>query len=168
MDWALIVNGVTAAGVVGGFGFALAQMRQNEMRRREERAMEFLRSAQDERLFECGRLLCALPDGLDGAGFRHLGPEYMRAATYVQMWSEPIGYAVYQRIVPLEMVDGLAGGTLRVMWRKIRPWAEEVRRVEGNPRDFEWYEWLVQRLEEANPGPGALVPATVHAADWRR
>lgn len=167
MDWALIVNGVTAVGVVGGFGFALAQMRQNEVRRREERAMDFLRSAQDEKLFEYGRLLSALPDGLDGAAFRRLGPEYTRAATYVQMWSETIGYGVYQRIVPLQTIEDWGGGTLRVVWRKIKPWAEELRRVEGNPKLYEWYEWLVQRLDDANPNSGALVPATVHAARWR-
>jgi len=41
---------------------------------------------------------------------------------------EGIGYSVFARIVPLSVVDDLLGGTVRVAFRKMRPYTEFERK----------------------------------------
>lgn len=154
------------ATVVTGLWFGIAQMRQQERKRRDQAAFSFLETLQRAELFEAGRVISALPDGMTAADFEARGPELMRHIHLHQMWSEVVGYAVYRRLVPLQMVDEMAGGAIRVLWRKLRPWAEHIRRLEGSPNPFEWCQWLAERLED-EPAPGKKVGAQVAFADWR-
>jgi hypothetical protein len=65
---------------------------------------------------------------------------------------EGLGYSVYARIVPLQVVADLVGGTVRLAWRKLRPYIEEERRRTGSQKTFEWFQWLAVQLERYSPG----------------
>jgi len=47
---------------------------------------------------------------------------------------EGLGYSAYTRIVPLQVVGDLMGGTVRLAWRKLRPSIEEERRPTGSAK----------------------------------
>jgi hypothetical protein len=53
---------------------------------------------------------------------------------------EGLGYSVYARIVPLDVVGDLLGGTVRLAWRKLRPYIEEERQRGGSQKTFEWFQ----------------------------
>jgi len=53
---------------------------------------------------------------------------------------EGLGYSVYARIVPLHVVGDLLGGTVRLAWRKLRPYIEEERQRGGSQKTFEWFQ----------------------------
>ncbi len=46
------------------------------------------------------------------------------------------------------VVRELVGGVALAMWRKVGLYAVEVAASEDQSRLVEWYEWLVNRLEE--------------------
>ena len=75
---------------------------------------------------------------------------------------------VYARIVPLQVVGDLMGGTVRLAWRKVRPYVEEERRRSGSQKTFEWFQWLSTQLERYSPGKTNLEMGAHQAyQDWK-
>ena len=81
---------------------------------------------------------------------------------------EGLGYSVYARIVPLQVVADLVGGTVRLAWRKLRPYIEEERRRSGSQKTFEWFQWLAVQLERYSPGKTDLETGAQEAyQNWK-
>jgi len=81
---------------------------------------------------------------------------------------EGLGYSVYARIVPLHVVSDLMGGTVRLAWRKVRPYVEEERRRSGSQKTFERFQWLAMQLERYSPGRTNLEMGAHQAyQDWK-
>jgi hypothetical protein len=81
---------------------------------------------------------------------------------------EGLGYSVYARIVPLQVVADLMGGTVRLAWRKVRPYVEEERRRSGSQKTFVWFQWLSTQLERYSPGKTNLEMGAHQAyQDWK-
>ena len=81
---------------------------------------------------------------------------------------EGLGYSVYARIVPLRVVGDLCGGTVRLAWRKLRPYIEEERRRTDSQKTFEWFQWLATQLERHSPGKTNLGMGAQEAyQDWK-
>jgi hypothetical protein len=81
---------------------------------------------------------------------------------------EGLGYSVYARIVPLQVVGDLMGGTVRLAWRKVRPYVEEERRRSGSQKTFEWFQWLSTQLERYSLGKTNLEMGAHQAyQDWK-
>ena len=81
---------------------------------------------------------------------------------------EGLGYSVYARIVPLHVVGDLLGGTVRLAWRKLRPYIEEERQRSGSQKTFEWFQWLSTQLERYSPGKTNLEMGAHQAyQDWK-
>jgi hypothetical protein len=73
----------------------------------------------------------------------------------------------FARIVPLQVVGDLMGGTVRLAWRKLRPYIEEERRRSGSRKTFEWFQWLAIQLERHSPGKTNLQVGAYEAyLDW--
>src|SRR5207244_3799578 len=60
---------------------------------------------------------------------------------------ESLGYAVFARMVPLNVVDELLGGTLRVAWRKLHGYVEYERERAGAQKNWEWCQWLARETD---------------------
>jgi hypothetical protein len=92
----------------------------------------------------------------------------LNAAHAVGIILEGLGYSVYARIVPLQVVADLVGGTVRQAWRKLRPYIEEERRRSGSQKTFEWFQWLAVQLERYSPGKTDLQTGPQEAyQNWR-
>ena len=150
---------VGGAAVVGGVIFAVWQIRQYREQRRDVAAIEIVRSLQSREFIEAFRLLSRVPDAVTLKALRDRGQEYEDAAIMIGAMGETIGYIVHRGVAPLELVREQAGGLLLVMWRKLRVWAEDVRKEQGYERWVEWWEWLAGRLQELEDGEERFEPA---------
>ena len=117
-------------------------------------------------------------DGLDDCGSQYSGwiecaddrsgRDLLAAAHSVGVILEGLGYSVYARIVPLRVVGDLCGGTVRLAWRKLRPYIEEERRRTDSQKTFEWFQWLATQLERHSPGKTNLGMGAHEAyQDWK-
>jgi hypothetical protein len=48
----------------------------------------------------------------------------------------------------MDAMADLVGGFSLKLWSILSAWAEEMRQTKNQPEFFEWYQWLVERLEE--------------------
>lgn len=74
-----------------------------------------------------------IPDGSTAAAIE-ADERMLHSAHAVGIILEGLGYSVYARIVPLQVVADLVGGTVRLAWRKLRPYIEEERRRSGSQK----------------------------------
>jgi len=95
-----------------------------------------------------------------------MGPEMERCLMDFGVRLETAGYMVFRRIVKLDMVDDLIGGVTLVFWSRAKAWAERIRIQTGNPKYFEWCEWLAERITERRVKLGHE-PAPTRDAAWR-
>lgn len=160
--WAEILGGLA---VIGGIIFGVAQLRLFQRQRADRAAVEVMRSMLSEHFPSAYRLLNHLPDGVSVAEVREMGPEYEDAVFAIATVFETLGFMVYEGVIPLRVVRELVGGVALAMWRKVGPYAAELAESEDQARLVEWYEWLVDRLEELEDElpPGR---ASARFADW--
>jgi hypothetical protein len=108
----------------------------------------------------------SIPDGCKPSQIE-ADAHVLAAVQAVGMILEGLGYSVYARIVPLHVVADLMGGTVRLAWRKVRPYVEEERRRSGSQKTFEWFQWLTTQLEQNSPGKTSLQIGAYEAyRDW--
>jgi hypothetical protein len=145
-----------AAIVIGGVFFAILQMRQIRQQRRELAAIELFRFYGSPDFAQAYNRVLKLPDGLSNAGLRQNHADAEACAMLISTTMENIGVMVFHRIVPSVVVSNLLGTSAIILWRKLRPWIEDLRDDVGNPSAFEWFEWLatmLQKHEDSNALP---------------
>jgi len=62
-------------------------------------------------------------------------------------------------------MEDLVGGAALTIWRVIRSWVEETRTARSHATFLEWYQWLVERLE--NRGRSGRQPVYVTESGWK-
>ena len=110
-------------------------------------------------------MVTSLEAGIRDKDLQAKGAEYAAAAMRVGWKFETVGMLVYHRVVPLEAMADLVGGFSLKLWSILSVWADEMRRVKQQPEFFEWYQWLVERLDER--GESAQEPAYLANRSWR-
>src|SRR5260370_38068437 len=91
-------------------------------------------------------LVQAIPEGSTAAKIE-ADPRVLEAAQSIGLILEGLGYTVFARMVPLNVVDELMGGTVRVAWRKLRPYVEYERERAVSQKTWGWFQWLPTQLE---------------------
>lgn len=162
--WSEILGGLA---VIGGVVFGAIQLQIYRRERSDRAAVEVMRSMMSEHFPRAYRLLNHLPDEASVEDVRERGPEYEEAIFSIGTVFETLGYLVYRRVIPFDVVRDLVGGAALALWKKTGAYFAEVAEEEGQDRLVEWYEWLVHRLrdEEARLPPGGAAPHRF--ADWR-
>lgn len=154
-----------AAAVLAAIVFGVVQVRQFRQQRRDALAVELMRSIQDAEFTRSLRVLLDLHEGATAEEFRARGPEFEDTAWAVATKFETLGYLVFRDIMPIELFEEQVGGVAVHLWARLRAWVFAVREEKGQPLMLEWYQWLVERLEERER-PSA-VPAYTRCRDWR-
>lgn len=144
-DMAEILSAVI---VVGGIFFALMQMRQTRQQRRELAAIELFRSFGNPQFTAAYKHVLLMPYGLGADALRERHPDSENAAMLIATTMENIGVMMFKRIVPFLVVNSLLGTSAVVLWRKLEPWAKDLRSELDQPTAFEWFQWLAEKLEE--------------------
>jgi hypothetical protein len=167
MDLGTIANVATAAAVITGLAFGLAEIGHARREREERIAFEVLHAMLTPEWMRSVFVIEALPDGLSIADL-NANPRALEAAHFVAVTLETLGYAVFRRMVSLRMVDELLGGITRVGWRKIGPFIRDERALSGSQKSMEWFQWLAERLEEHHPARTSLAVGAHDAyRKWR-
>lgn len=152
--------------IVGSAVFAVVQIREFRLQRREAVAVELFRSFHDPELAHAVNLVRELPDGISAADLRSKGPEYERAAVMISTTYEAFALLVFRNMTSFSMVRDLTGGLAIVMWRKLAPWTESVRAEQAQPSWAEWFQWLADQLaRESDEKENS--PAYQRFAEWR-
>ena len=71
-------------------------------------------------------------------------------------------------MVPLNVVDELLGGTVRVAWRKLRGYVDYERERAGSQKNWEWFQWLAEQIDRHSKARTSLTLGAHEAhRDWR-
>lgn len=149
-DLARLANLAEIAGVFivcAGLLFAFFELAHYRRQRREMAAIELVHSFQNPRFSDSLLIVLSMPDGLDAVALRDHDERFERAAMELSLTLESVGIMVHRRIVSLDVVWELMGGVFLTAWRKMRPWVDDMREQQGNPKFDEWMQWLAERLE---------------------
>jgi hypothetical protein len=167
MDLATIANVATALTVITGVGFGLVEAQRSRRARQERAAFAAVQAILTPEWMKSMVVVHSIPDGSSAAAIE-ADARVLDAAHVVGMILEGLGYSVYARIVPLRVVADLVGGTIRLAWRKLRPYVEDERRRSGSQKTFEWFQWLAAQLERHAPGKTNLQVGAYKAyLDWK-
>ncbi len=154
---------VGTATVIGGTVFAVMQLREFRVQRRDAAAGDLMRAFMSAEFASAMTTVMNLPDGTSGEQLRAMGRETERDATLICTTFETIGVLVYEEVTPFPLVMALSGGSLVVLWRKVQPWVLMLRAEQSNPCDSEWFQWLAEQCDR----PGAIkVPAYEKHRGW--
>jgi hypothetical protein len=154
-----------AAAVVAAIVFGIAQIRQFRLQRRDSAVAELVRSFQDAEFSRSFRLISALPNDTTAAELRAGGSAAEDAALALGVRFEALGLLIFRGIMPLSLAAQLVGAVTPDLWGKLRGWVFTVREEQSRPHFLEWFQWLVERLEER--GRQHEPPAYVRFRDWQ-
>jgi hypothetical protein len=166
MDLSTIANLATALTVLTAVIFGLVEMRRARREREERVAYAAVQAILTPEWIRSMIVVHNIPDDTSAAAIE-ADPRLLDAACSVGIILEGLGYSVYARIVPLRVVGDLMGGTIRLAWRKLRPYIKEERRRSGSQKTFEWFQWLARQVERHSPGKTSLELGAHEAyQDW--
>lgn len=168
VDWQALegIGGIaTAIAVVIALVFGIAQVRLQAAQRRDLAAAEVVAPMLTPEFLAAFDRVVQLPDDADPGLFRD-DEALRRALLQVDFTFETAGAMVHARILPLHEVDRMIGGAVRLSWRKARRYVEVERERLGSPSRGEWWQWLVERMNE-DPAPGKEEGAHVAFREWR-
>jgi hypothetical protein len=167
MDLATIANVATALTLIAGVGFGLVEAQRSRRARDERATFAAVQAILTPEWMKSMVVVHNIPDGSSASDIE-ADARVLDAAHAVGVILEGLGYSVYARLVPLHVVGDLMGGTVRLAWRKLRPYVEEERRRSGSQKTFEWFQWLATQLERYSPGKTSLqVGAQEAYRDWK-
>ena len=164
LDLSTIANVATALTVLIAVAFGIIEMRRARREREERAAFAAVQAILTPEWMRSMLVIHNLPDDASAAMIER-DARVLDAASAVGIILEGLGYSVYARIVPLHVVGDLLGGTVRLAWRKLRPYIEEERRRSGSKKTFEWFEWLAKQVERHVPGKTSLQLGAAEAYD---
>jgi hypothetical protein len=166
LDVSSTLNLISTVAIVGALIFTALQVRQANLKRSDQAAVTVIQTAQSERWTRALDLIGKLPENAELSDIERMGPEIESCLFDFGMRLETIGYMVFRRIVKLDMVDELIGGVTLMFWSRAKAWAERMRIQSGNPKYWEWCEWLADRITERRARLGHE-PAHIRHAHWR-
>ena len=167
VDLSTVANVATALTVLTVVVFGLIEMRHARKEREERAAFVAVQAILTPAWMRSMVLVQAIPDGATASKIE-ADPRVLEAAQSIGLILEGLGYAVFARMVPLNVVDELMGGTVRVAWRKLRPYVEYERERAGSQKTWEWFQWLAEQLDRhSRAGTSLTVGAHEAYRDWR-
>ncbi|MEO8743571.1 MAG: hypothetical protein ABI365_10320 [Lysobacteraceae bacterium] len=167
VDFATILNLVSTIALVGALIFTALQVRQGNRSQRDQAAFAMIKTVLRDTLTESLELLGDLPANAQLADIEKSGAATKRALLEFGVGLESVGYMVFRRMVSMNMVDELIGGMTLMYWSRAKAWTEIERTRTGNPKFFEWCEWLADRIGERRRMQRGHQPAHARHAHWR-
>jgi len=153
--------------VIVGVLFGLTEARRLRRDREERAALEAVHAMLTPAFADTFLVVQNLRDGAKPTEIQS-DPRTLQAVRSVGIVIEGLGYAVFERIVPLRIVDNLVGGNIRVIWRKLRAYVEHERETSGSQKTFEWFQWLAEQLDNYDQGKTSLEKGAHEVyRDWK-
>src|ERR1700682_4456677 len=127
VDLATIANVATALTVITGVGFGLVEAQRSRRARQERAAFAAVQAILTPEWRKSMVVVHSIPDGSSALAIE-ADARVLDAAHAVGVILEGLGYSFYARGVSSRVVGELVGGTVRLAWRKLRPYVGEERR----------------------------------------
>jgi hypothetical protein len=162
-DIANLVEIIGIVAIIFGIVFGLLQLRQHRKQSHDMAILELARSFEAPEFTEAYMLVTSLNAGILDKELQSRGPEFVAAAMRVGWKFETVGMLIYHRVVPMDAMADLVGGFSLKLWSILSAWAEEMREMKQQPEFFEWYQWLVEKLEERGESNGDPAYLAKHA-----
>ncbi|HEX9816378.1 MAG TPA: hypothetical protein VGB18_05315 [Candidatus Thermoplasmatota archaeon] len=138
-----------AGSIVFALFFGAFQIQQFRRDRRDRAAAEMMTFFQTPEYLEGWLEMAMLPAGITVEEIRKRGPTFENRLARTTIVVESLGLFVFNRTIPLALVNQAMGGFLRIAWQRLRPWIEDERVRLNAPSFGEWFQWLIERLEES-------------------
>ena len=162
-----IANIATALTVLTAVVFGLIEMRRARKEREERAAFVAMQAILTPAWMNSMSLVQSISDGTTPSQIE-ADPRLFKAVQSIACILESLGYAVFARMVPLNVVDEVLGGTVRVAWRKLRGYAEYERARSGSQKNWEWFQWLAEQIDRhSKAGTSLTLGAQDAYRDWR-
>ena len=78
-------------------------------------------------------------------GKRHVG-------TYLFTFFDQVGILLHRGLIDFDLVDALLGNSVRQLWEKVEPAIAEARRRSEDPRLYEHFEFLYEKMAKHGSG----------------
>jgi hypothetical protein len=167
VDLSTVANVATALTVLTAVVFGLIEMRRARKEREERAAFVAVQAILTPAWMDSMTLVQAIPEGTTPSQIES-DPRIFQAVQSIACILESLGYAVFARMVPLNVVDELLGGTVRVAWRKLRGYVEYERDRAGSQKNWEWFQWLAEQVDRHSKARTSLALGAYDAyRDWR-
>jgi hypothetical protein len=167
LDLSTVANIATALTVFTAVVFGLIEMRRARKDREERAAFVAVQTILTPAWMDSMTLVQAISDGTTPSEIE-ADPRLFKAVQSIACILESLGYAVFARMVPLNVVDECLGGTVRVAWRKLRAYVEYERERAGSQKNWEWFQWLAEQIDRHSKTPTSLGRGAHDAyRDWR-
>jgi len=167
VDLSTVANIATALTVLTAVVFGLIEMRHARREREERAAFVAVQAILTPAWMQSMSLVQAMSDGTTPSQIEADG-RLFQAVQSIACILESLGYAVFARMVPLNVVDELLGGTVRVAWRKLRGYVEYERERAGSQKNWEWFQWLAEQIDRHSKARTSLTLGAHDAhRDWR-
>ena len=148
LDLAAALNLISTLAIVGALIFTGLQVRAANLARRDQAALEMIRTALSENSARGLELFAQIPENAPASTIEALPTESRLDMFEFGIRWEMIGYMVYRRLLDLKAVDDLTGGTVLAFWSRTKNWAQARRERTGHFEFLEWLEWLTIQLEK--------------------
>jgi hypothetical protein len=167
VDLSTVANVATALTVLTAVVFGLIEMRHARREREERAAFVAVQAILRPAWIESMTLVQAISEGTT-PGQIEADPRLFQAVQSIACILESLGYAVFARMVPLNVVDEVLGGTVRIAWRKLRGYVEYERERAGSQKNWEWFQWLAEQIDRHSKARTSLALGAHEAyRDWR-
>jgi len=132
VDLSTVANLATALTVLTAVVFGLIEMRRA---RKERDAFVAVQAILTPAWMQSMALAQAISEGTTPSQIE-ADPRLFQATQSIACTLESLGYAVFARMVPLNVVDELLGGTVRIAWRNLRGYVEYEREHAGSKKNW--------------------------------
>ena len=160
-------QGIEALAVVVGVAFAIIQLGHYRRDKHREEALELLHSFQTPAFAKALNIVYNLPDGLSKDEIEAVvGDDFHIIYALLTTW-ESVGILVHRGELDIDMVEDFFGGPILISWRKLEGHVTGEREMLERDTIEEWFQWLVERLQEIESDTPP-VPAHIAHKDSKR
>ncbi len=170
VDWSLLTNVVTVAGVLIGIFFGLRQLKDIVRSRNTDLFVDFynqLTSRDFQAMYNNIVYVYQWTDYDDW--LRKYGPDADPEAwanfNSVGYFFDGIGVLVHKKLIDIQLVDDLMSSAVIWLWDKTGPIIRERRKRRNRPQIWEWVEYLYNRIKENDGSEAADSSVGYHPQD---
>src|SRR5437016_14184267 len=118
LDLAGWLNVISTLAIVGALIFTGLQVRASNLARRDQGALELIRTALSENSARALELFGRIPENAPVSVIEKLSPEEQLQIYEPGLRWEVVGYMVFRRLLDMKTVDDLAGGAVLAYWSR--------------------------------------------------
>jgi hypothetical protein len=100
--------------------------------------------------------------GREAKSLRDYGEKYGWAEwTAFGLFFEGIGVLLHRKLIDIDLVDDLLTAPVKMAWDKMKDNVIEIRKEEGQPTIFEWFEYLYNEMQKREQRRQSFSPSVL-------